>query len=97
MSDLVARLRRWTHDAAAAPASDLMDEAADEIARLHLELSVQKSCTVAGRNEIARLKLLANGARLTPDEREALTWFTGGRGPICPQHLATIRGLMDRL
>jgi hypothetical protein len=34
--DLVARLRRWTHAADAAPASDLMDEAADEIARLRL-------------------------------------------------------------
>jgi hypothetical protein len=29
--DIIARLRRWTHDANAVPASDLMDEAAAEI------------------------------------------------------------------
>jgi hypothetical protein len=34
MSDIVTRLRRWTHAVDAAPASDLMDEAADEIERL---------------------------------------------------------------
>lgn len=34
MSDIVTRLRRWTHDANAVPASDLMDEAAAEIERL---------------------------------------------------------------
>jgi hypothetical protein len=34
MSDIVTRLRRWTHAIDAAPASDLMDEAADEIDRL---------------------------------------------------------------
>ena len=34
MSDIVTRLRRWTHAVNAAPASDLMDEAADEIENL---------------------------------------------------------------
>jgi hypothetical protein len=34
--DITTRLRRWTHAADAAPASDLMDEAAAEIARLRL-------------------------------------------------------------
>ncbi len=33
-ADIVERLRRWTHAATAPPASDLMDEAADEIERL---------------------------------------------------------------
>ncbi len=33
-ADIVERLRRWTHAAPAPPASDLMDEAADEIERL---------------------------------------------------------------
>ena len=32
--DITRRLRRWTHAVDAAPASDLMDEAADEIERL---------------------------------------------------------------
>jgi hypothetical protein len=36
MSDIVTRLRRWTHAVDAVPASDLMDEAADEIHRLRL-------------------------------------------------------------
>jgi hypothetical protein len=36
MDDITTRLRRWTHDAHAAPASDLMDEAAAEIERLRL-------------------------------------------------------------
>jgi len=34
VSDIVTRLRRWTHAVNAAPASDLMDEAADEIENL---------------------------------------------------------------
>ena len=34
MNDIVIELRRWTHDPAARPASDLMDAAADEIERL---------------------------------------------------------------
>jgi hypothetical protein len=36
VSDIVTRLRRWTHAVDAAPASDLMDEAAYEIERLRL-------------------------------------------------------------
>jgi hypothetical protein len=36
VTDIVTRLRRWTHAVDAAPASDLMDEAADEIERLRL-------------------------------------------------------------
>lgn len=34
--------------------------------------------------------------RLTDAEREAVSWFTGGRGPVCPQYMATIRGLLER-
>lgn len=37
--DIVTRLRRWTHAVDAAPASDLMDEAADEIERLRRKIS----------------------------------------------------------
>lgn len=35
--------------------------------------------------------------RLTDVERKALSWFTGGRGPVCPQYMATIRGLLERM
>lgn len=38
MSDIVERMRRWTHDPQVLPASDLIDEAADEIRRLRGEL-----------------------------------------------------------
>lgn len=43
MTDIVDRLRRWTHDPLVPPASDLMDEAADEIARLRGELVLWKA------------------------------------------------------
>ncbi len=36
VTDIVTRLRRWTHAVDAAPASDLMDQAANEIERLRL-------------------------------------------------------------
>jgi len=39
MDDITTRLRRWTHDAHAAPASDLMDEAAADIERLREAMS----------------------------------------------------------
>jgi hypothetical protein len=66
MEDIVERIRglRFVH---VPVASGLMEEAAAEIERLRLELSVQKACTVAGREEIARLRL-----RLTDEEREAI-------------------------
>jgi hypothetical protein len=35
MTHLITRLRDWSHARHAAPASDLMDEAADEIERLN--------------------------------------------------------------
>lgn len=34
MSDIVERLRTWTHSVHAVPVSDMLDEAADEIERL---------------------------------------------------------------
>jgi hypothetical protein len=40
--DIVDRLRRWTHSRYAAPACDLMDEAADEIERLRGVTKPQK-------------------------------------------------------
>jgi hypothetical protein len=43
--DIVDRLRRWTHSRYAAPACDLMDEAADEIERLRGVTKPQKKAT----------------------------------------------------
>ena len=88
MTDIVERLRglRFVH---VPVASGLMEEACQEIERLRLELSVQKACTVAGREEIARL-------RLTDAEREAVEFAV--------EHLqnsgwgtATLRNLLERL
>lgn len=53
--DIVSRLRNW-RGLHLAHGGELFESAADEIERLRLELSVQKSCTVAGREEIARLR-----------------------------------------
>lgn len=47
MTDIVTRLRRWTHDVNAAPASDLMDEAADEIERLRLTAAEREAISEA--------------------------------------------------
>jgi hypothetical protein len=44
VEDIVTRLRKWTHAVDAAPACDLMDEAADEIERL---LRIMNRATVA--------------------------------------------------
>jgi len=64
MSDLVTRLRRWTHDANAVPAGDLMDEAAAEIDRLRL--------TDAEREAIqwASDTLCVGWGDLTPDDKD---------------------------
>ena len=47
MGDIVTRLRRWTHAVDAAPASDLMDEAADEIERLRFTDSEREAVKTA--------------------------------------------------
>jgi hypothetical protein len=59
MTDIVERIEDalgqdtfWDTDA-----PPLLNDAVAEIKRLRIELSVQKACTVAGRDEIARLRL----------------------------------------
>ena len=44
-ADIVERLRAWVHTVKAVPASDLMDEAADEIERLRLT-DAERECLV---------------------------------------------------
>jgi hypothetical protein len=51
IGDITTRLRRWTHDANAAPASDLMDEAANVIDSLRREVRVQRQEIAALREE----------------------------------------------
>lgn len=101
MSDIVERLRRWTHSVDAAPASDLMDEAAHEIERLRGSTVEQRFCEppVAGSTPAAGL--------LTDAEREAVRFCVtaslpeteklgGVAGELCRMHAARLRGLLDR-
>lgn len=55
MTDLVSRLRRWTHAVDAVPASDLMDEAADLIDSLRREVREQRAEIAGLREERAAL------------------------------------------
>ena len=84
MTDIATRLRRWTHDANAVPASDLMDEAAGEIDRLRSRLRLQDAVIRSGAT-----------LALTSDEREAVEIAIGldDSGPMA----ATLRGLLDRV
>ena len=86
MGDIVTRLRRWTHAVDAAPAGDLMDEAAVEITHWRLEAGVHRQRAAAAVAEIARL-------RLTDAEREAIQWAADAMRPECR---ATLRGLLER-
>ena len=78
MNDIVERLRNWTFAVDAPPASDLMDQAADEIERLRadwLEQLPAHSVLIAEQElEIKRL-------RLTAEEREAVAYYLGTGGP----------------
>lgn len=82
-SDITTRLRRWTHAADAVPASDLMDEAADEIERLRLtpvcHVLSQKNLTLSDAEREA-----VEGAIASEHQRGAWQWA------------AVLRGLLER-
>jgi hypothetical protein len=73
--DIVSRLRNW-RGLHLAHSGTLFEEAAGEIERLRLDLSVQKACTVAGREEIARLRdgWIPVSDRLPADGEMVLWW-----------------------
>ena len=77
MTDIVDRLRRWTHDPQVPPASDLMDEAADEIARLRGELVLWKAAAKLTRDERQVLEQSIASATLVGTENQAkrLRWL----------------------
>lgn len=58
---IVVRLRRWTHDASAQPASDLMEEAADEIEKLQSLTRFQDRVILSG-----------DAATMTQSEKDAV-------------------------
>ena len=93
MTDLPTRLRRWTHDVDAVPASDLMDEAAAEIERLRWRVMTLESAA----------RWAERRPTLTDEEREAVVgaidvleqedqWHAIGE-----RRIATLRGLLERM
>jgi hypothetical protein len=58
MDDITTRLSRWTHDAAAVPASDLMDEAAAEIERLRQERNHWMAAARAFDDHLATMRVM---------------------------------------
>ena len=95
--DLVRRLRRWTHDAAAAPASDLMDEAADEIERLREAIHRYLAAQDATLSVCDGAVTVTMDATLTDAEREAVEECVQFAFPASHPTAATLRGLLERL
>ena len=90
MSDLTDRLRRWAISTDAVPASDLMEEAADEIERLRSQPCPYVTGTVTQYCTLTPLTL-------TDAEREAILGAIEaehGRGAW--QWAATLRTLLER-
>jgi hypothetical protein len=102
LSDIVTRLRRWTHAVDAAPASDLMDEAAREIEMLRMALTRiadhNATFSVIGGNIIVDVE-----PTLTDKERKAIKAGIeccedityGGRNDA--EAAAVLRRLLERL
>jgi len=91
MSDITTRLRRWAISTDAAPASDLMDEAADRIE------SDAKQIGVLTEECQALKALCVNGASLTDEEREAIDWCVELLDDLESSKADTLRALLERL
>ena len=99
--DITARLRKWTHAVDAAPASDLMDEAAREIETLRMALArladQDATFSVIGGNMIVDVD-----AKLTDDEQWAIREAVGAYNDNdddeeCARIAAALHGLLKRL
>ena len=101
VTDIVTRLRRWTHAVDAAPASDLMDEAADEIENLRdaIRRLAEQDATLSVCDGNVTVTM---DATLTDEEREAIEkaigreldaeWYGGKE----PDRVVALRGLLER-
>jgi hypothetical protein len=91
MSDITDRLRRWSISTDAVPASDIMEEAADEIDRLR-----SQPCPYVTGNVTRHCTLTP--LTLTDAERDAVRFcavvLDMGSRPDCA---ATLRGLLERM
>jgi|GEM_PF-6603628 len=112
MDDLPTRLRRWTHDVDAIPASDLMDEAADAIEKLRRRVTDPMPVFVSGRGNVTPAAYHENDEKravcdtkslLTDAEREAVEWAAFEFDAVRPdngraaERAATLRGLLERM
>jgi N-acetylglucosamine kinase-like BadF-type ATPase len=98
--DITTRLRRWTHDANAVPASDLMDEAASEIERLReaIRRLAEQDATLSVCG--GAVKVTMDGT-LTDEERQAIregadAYESNNGDADCERIAATLRALLDR-
>jgi hypothetical protein len=82
--DIVERLRRWTHAVDAAPASDIMDEAAGEIEKLRSLTRFQDNVIRSG-----------DVACLTEGEREALEWASSSHEDMARLQMS-LKSLLGR-
>lgn len=100
MSDIVERLRRWVIAIDAAPASDIMDQAAAEIERLRSRPCPYVTGTVTRYCALTPFTL-------SDAEREFLQNLRGAYEELANvnaaaqkealEHAATLRGLLERL
>ena len=99
--DITDRLRRWTISIYAVPASDLMDEAADEIERLRLAVRrlADQDATLSVCDGAVTVTV---DATLTDAEREAIKvaerdYADNDMDAGCYHIASTLRGLLERL
>jgi hypothetical protein len=97
-ADIVERLRSWVHTVKAVPASDLMDEAADEIEQLR-NGAVERRETVQCPHVVGKTTLHCSltPLALTDEEREAVEWAEELAGN-CEEfdRVDTLRNLLER-
>ena len=102
MSDIVTRLRNWSIVPSSSPASDLMEEAADEMERLRngtLESRETVQCPyVVGKTT---LHCSLTPLTLTDAEREGVERliedYEQDGEPASANCVATLRGLLSRM
>ena len=95
MTDIVERLRHWSHGLTYDPAAGLMHEAAAEIDRLReaIRRLAEQDATLSVRDGNVTVTM---DATLTDEEREAIEWCIFQQAT--PQRVAvTLRKLLERL
>ena len=104
MTDIVERLRRWAISTDAVPASDLMDEAADEIERLrsrpcpYVTGTVTQYCTLTPFTLADAERVFLQNLRGAYEELANQTGYVNAAAQKeAREHAATLRGLLERL